>query len=418
MKKRNPGNRSSRRPKQRFAPVKAKAQKASVAQKYLDDLRLDFGLQPSVTKVDRYEETLTNIQAQAIARSREAQRKFSFTSTLTDAQVSGMIKRHVKQHFDDGELDLLQQTVGLLTQALKALNLPIPPQPTYGRLPLGSLDAMAIRVPGTADHLIVFHEGVFEFLHFYCRILSSAMAIQNTFGNFIAVMSGENEVAEAIRSNEDVRDNFTETMDQYLLNGSAIKAKAASLALEAWTITSIFLNLSEIFVLGHELGHIDKGHLAEARRLHLSLGPTDVEATIPALAQEYEADQMGLWYSTKWAAYSEKSGNFFSFRFVGPAVALSAMHVAERALSIIATGEERDLARISHPSPRQRFDAIYQPGEVFNGYPGAILLAKDVWAASEALLQVYRPAARKHFDAGREVHRMWKPMVERFKMAS
>jgi hypothetical protein len=127
---------------------------------------------------------------------------------------------------------------------------------------------------------------------------------------------------------------------------------------------------------------------------------------------------VGLWYSTKWAAYSEKSGNFFSFRFVGPAVALSAMHVAERALSIIATGDERDLARISHPSPRQRFDAIYQSDAIFEGYPGAVQLAKDIWAASEALLHIYRPAARGHFEAGREVHRMWKPMVERFKIAS
>jgi hypothetical protein len=412
MKKNNRGGNKGHK-KRNHRPIVVNNDRQKAAKTYLDDLYRDLGLTRSTKKPQSYEDVSGYIERRASGFMSQAGSKLPHHRVPDRKQIKDVVRTYVSKNYQDGQLDLLKQTVGLLTDALKGLNLPIPSQPLYGQLPLGSLNAMSIRVPGTADSLIVFHEGVFEFLHFYVRILASALTIPQISGRAVAMIDGKDQIVETIARRTDAQTAMIDAIDHYLFAGSAVKARAATLGFEASLITSILLSSSEIFVLGHEWGHLEKGHHANAATVSRSIGPRDVVADAPEVEQEYEADERGVWYSTRWVIFAESTGNFQRFFYVGGAVALSAMYVAERALSIIATGREADLARISHPSPRQRFERIYHLSEISKNY-GATKIADDIWAAGEAFLDVYRPVAARHFEEGQEVHRMWKPLVDRF----
>jgi hypothetical protein len=51
----------------------------------------------------------------------------------------------------------------------------LPSRPTLGTLPLGQLNAMAIRVPDTRDFIIVFQTGVFGFLNLLSKVVAASM---------------------------------------------------------------------------------------------------------------------------------------------------------------------------------------------------------------------------------------------------
>jgi hypothetical protein len=58
---------------------------------------------------------------------------------------------------------VMKYLAGQLEKAAKQQKLNLPQMPVYGSLPVGQLNAMAIRVPGSGKHLIAFQHGVFGF---------------------------------------------------------------------------------------------------------------------------------------------------------------------------------------------------------------------------------------------------------------
>jgi hypothetical protein len=97
-------------------------------------------------------------------------------------------------------------------------NLVLPPLACLGILPIGSLDAVALRVPDSLEYLIVFNEGLFTFLYYYAKIITVASKEvglkphgQQDFGRWH--IRGE------------CRDRFRDLFLNYVLHGRAERAK-------------------------------------------------------------------------------------------------------------------------------------------------------------------------------------------------
>jgi hypothetical protein len=153
----------------------------------------------------------------------------------------------------------------------------------FGVLPIGTLDAVALRVPNSSENLIVFNEGMFLFLFLFIKIAITAAAepvVTDSQGNHKFVVSAF------------VKNRLKDLFVSYLLLGHPkhadkwfVKGGDQALHLAILTIAA------EMFFLSHEVTHILSGDLVTLDSTKLESG--NLESFPTPLKAERNADFMG-----------------------------------------------------------------------------------------------------------------------------
>jgi hypothetical protein len=107
----------------------------------------------------------------------------------------------------------------------------------------------------------------------------------------------------------------------------------------------------QLFALGHEYGHILKGHLGQQRPAAGLGGPreADPEELAWSNQEEVEADAQGLSLSV---AAGQSRGHDLPIGFLGADFYFTMTHVLERAISVLRHGHENVSAdATTHPPP-------------------------------------------------------------------
>jgi hypothetical protein len=149
-------------------------------------------------------------------------------------------------------MSILNDLMGKIRQVYLDTKTEPPIFPCIGVLPIGTLDAVALRVPNSDETLVVFNEGVFLFLYILAKIATVSASSPETKGS-----NGRWHVQIPLECRERFRDLFL----SYVLHGKPNRA-------EQWFIEPRFLitlqnvtTAAELFLLAHELKHIRAGDL-------------------------------------------------------------------------------------------------------------------------------------------------------------
>jgi hypothetical protein len=170
-----------------------------------------------------------------------------------------------------------------------------------GTLPISSPNAMAIAVPGTAEHVVVFQRGLPLLLNRMCKIALEAdfnIKPESYPGLRLQEDGWEERYRQAIR--ESIIENDTPLMHLIglmfftIVKGDPSLAPPHHVSISVSTARLILLYHVELFIIGHELAHIGRGHLdSDNKRTIVDANGDQHEMIATESAQEIEADILG-----------------------------------------------------------------------------------------------------------------------------
>lgn len=243
----------------------------------------------------------------------------------------------------------------------------IPNRPVFGTLPSHRVNAMSIALPQSNEYLIVFESQMFNFLNSMSKIVARAIPFKGSEGEFSLFSPDDINVDKTYIDNVCITDLFSEVILSYLSQG---KSEHGYLLEEKYELLANgLLQYSEIFVLGHEYGHIIAGHLSKGKKQAISLYGKKLEEVVFDMVQELEADNIGLGIMLG-VANKELMGNLrmmsdrernldeqtrhMSPRLWGGDFFFSCAEVLERSIALLRTGDESNRPIGPHPPAWRR----------------------------------------------------------------
>ncbi|MEU7963547.1 hypothetical protein AB0D09_08790 [Streptomyces sp. NPDC049097] len=230
-------------------------------------------------------------------------------------------------------------------------------RPVLGMLETGEINAVTLLAPDMLTHLVVFESGLADF----ANLFSKAVALAMPFGDFgkgkIGFSVNLDNVRRHLADSPDAIRRFREVVLAYLLKGEPGQAPQYFAPHPIDMQASMLRDGLELFVLGHEYGHVLANHLADSHNPRRLLGTALGELTEVTWKweQEHEADLLG------WLLCAQVMNEKYVLPFSHACVELffSACEVLERALSLLVMGRN-DLRHASptHPPISSRRDVV------------------------------------------------------------
>ncbi len=247
---------------------------------------------------------------------------------------------------------ILVELAGHIETATTQVRLPVPRRPVLGSLPHGRVNAVTILVPGTDEHLVLFESQMFLFALLLSKAVARALPLTSRDGEWLGFSVEQGAIEERIDSDESVPRRFTEVVLAYATTGRPGDAPRYVEDGPRGVIAGHLREALELFVLGHEYGHVVAGHLTAAAGRTALLPGEGVEALEYSWRQEHEADIYGSLLST--AAMQTVKRLDAGLSYWGSDLFFSAMDVMDRAVSLLRTGDETRQTIGSHPPAGQR----------------------------------------------------------------
>jgi hypothetical protein len=273
------------------------------------------------------------------------------------------------------------------------------PTPTFGTLETGQVNAMTIAVPGAGDHVIVFEEQLFIFALLMSKAVAQAVPYREEDGQYRFAVGDDDIIAEMTR-NSAAQHRFNQALLAYAVSGRTTDAPQYVLEdVVQMRLTAWLLDAMELFVVGHEYGHVLLGHLTETNAQRRML-PADVpvDEIEYSWLQEHAADRIGMMLSIK--AMGEKHGVDLSIGACGAALFLGSMDVMDRAVSLLRHGDHTLQRLSSHPPSCDRLAvlrAVLTDELGAEAAAGPIMFGERIgfvmerfWAAARPLLEELR----------------------------
>lgn len=222
-----------------------------------------------------------------------------------DRQLAGRLRGVLKQRLakaaadrpsryqDPSTYSILTSLATHVEEAATAAGIDLPPRTVFGTLPLGQFNAMAIRVPRTEEHIIVFQDGVFGFLNLLSKAVSTCFPETDGGEGKISFSVHPADIDAHLDRNSEPIERLQQFLDAYVLKGHPDLAAPYILTGTHQAMAAMMLDSAELFVMGHEYAHVIQGHLNQEHIPHEGL-EGDIEVASHPLVQELEADILGL----------------------------------------------------------------------------------------------------------------------------
>lgn len=172
-----------------------------------------------------------------------------------DADVKAIISEQLPTPYEDPvAFFLLKRRMHEIDKARAALGYPVSQELKFGTLPLINVNARTFAVPGSTDHIIAFQPYLLVFALKMTRVALRPTRMDHEGG----IDHSPFTARQIIQSDHDVNDAFCDT----LLNFQHFRRSKSSYQLspDYEEITEGLSEAAQLFVLGHELGHIIAKH--------------------------------------------------------------------------------------------------------------------------------------------------------------
>ncbi|MFH8591634.1 hypothetical protein [Streptomyces rimosus] len=230
-------------------------------------------------------------------------------------------------------------------------------RPVLGSLDTGEINAVTLLAPDARTHLVIFESELFTFANLFSKAVAMAMPFEDAGGGRTAFSVHPDKVRRHLKHSPDAILRFADVVRAYLFEGEPSRARPYHAPHPIDVQAAILRDGLELFVLGHEYGHVLLDHLAESQSPRRVPGTADGELTEVTWKwkQEHDADTLGWFLCTK--VMTEKYD--LAFSHAGTELFFSACEVLERALSLLVEGRsEAHPASPTHPPIAERRDAL------------------------------------------------------------
>ena len=201
------------------------------------------------------------------------------------------------------------------------------------------LEPSPAALPSSAEHVLFMGQGTFAFCNYWSKIFSSAMA------EIGKLPPEEHKSPEAMLSKlkqGSVLVDATRLAVRYAYFDSLLGFGRVEQPQELMGFRVLLVNAMEIFVVGHEIGHL-LGYEAHPETQGIPPGAD-------AKSHELDCDAVGLAIST---AYGVREENAFAFQLIGPLLLFYALRTCDQVKAILL--DETPTPSESHPSHEERF---------------------------------------------------------------
>jgi hypothetical protein len=258
------------------------------------------------------------------------------------------------------------------------------PIPLFGTLPIGELNAMAIKVPESDEYLIAFQQGVFGFANLLTKAVAASLPATTGEDGSLKFSTDLDLVEAKWEEDSEPLRRLDEFLAAYLIAGDPHAAEQYFLEPPFSLFSQMLLDAFELFIFGHELGHVVAGHLNSSPDQTQQLGPSKVERLSPSWEMEFEADYIG--FALALQAMGEQKFDA-ALSYAGVDLFFSSIEIVTRALTTLVYGEARAVpASKSHPPPDLRREMLRQHLDQIGDDQAAS--ARDLAATSEKLLEL------------------------------
>jgi hypothetical protein len=300
--------------------------------------------------------------------------------------------------------------LGLLKDIEKSaiqLSMEIPQLPIMGTLNSGRVNAMAIAVPNSDEYIIVFEFQVFMFALLFCKAIALAIPDLGEKDGMWHFSLNMQDIEKEINNNKNAIQRFSEVLSAYLLFGVPGKAPPYSPKHTVSLLANILYTSMELFIMGHEYGHIQRNHFTQSSRMSIKIGQKDVQELRPEWKKEIEADIIGLQLSTH--AMLGK-GYPLDLCISGAGLFFNCMDVVEKGLSLLRTGGDKNNISTTHPPNSVRGELINKfltdtiPKEEIEG---PMQTSNTIGKITELLWEKSKPLFRKLHEEGKKPAKSW-----------
>jgi len=247
---------------------------------------------------------------------------------------------------------------GKVERAMAKIGRPVDAFPTFGTLPLNQVNARVMRVQGSDEFLVAFQHGVFAFANQLTKAVAASFVKDGTPPS-VVIKNGSPpdgysrfgyelaEVEQRWDDNDEPVRRFRALLNRYLLDGDPFAAQYFLDDPSQTTLAAIFRDSFELFLFGHEMGHIMADHLSRGQCEALVLDSMEYEQLNPNWQMELEADAIGCQLAIRAMI---DSGYDVAMGFFGIDLFFTAQEIVDRALAMLSHGRP-DLLResTSHP---------------------------------------------------------------------
>jgi hypothetical protein len=205
-----------------------------------------------------------------------------------------------------------------IERAARSLRMGLSAPPLFGTLPVGSMNAFALRVRGTT--ITLFHVGMFNFLNQISKVVALAVPLEGEATRRSAAarpgaprarrrVAGRRRsgspppktfvlaaraAADRLSARPEVGRRFQNVVEAYLVEGDPLASRRFVVSGARQLLVHQLLTSAELFVLSHEYGHVILGHLEGRRGRRTSLAHREVRTLPYGWEEEYAADIKGL----------------------------------------------------------------------------------------------------------------------------
>lgn len=245
---------------------------------------------------------------------------------------------------------LLNTLFAKIDETAKRINCKIAKRPIIGTAFSKSFNAFAVRVPDTKENVIVFESELFTLCNLLAKIIASCLP-DFKIGEKVSFSYTKDRIENHLRTNPIISQRFADFVDNAILEGQPNKTKQYFLSDIVGKLHYELLNSLELFIVGHEYGHIFAGHLDKAILVKTMIGDEEFSKIKPDWQMEYEADFHGV----NLLVNSDNSRNFLPFSILGPELFFTFIDITERANALIYQGKEvRSSGDDEHPATYDR----------------------------------------------------------------
>jgi hypothetical protein len=319
---------------------------------------------------------------------------------------------------DPLDQQLLERIVEEARQRVALIgNASFPERTLVGSLPIGQMNAFTLHIPETDEYLILFQRGLFGLLNLLARAITSIWP-EGPPGPGAPLLASRDVLAENLRKHPDPAGYLVAVLEHALIRGnpSGFPVLPESTARSGMKET-LLLN-AEVFILGHEYGHIQRNHFEPQREVSVTHGNRAFSATSRSHQQEYAADLTGFEYANRFGTLNPVQQYL---AYCGTCLFLSCQDLVEDALTLLGGMNDAHRARDTHPAGARRREAICNVLRFQIGNENAELLERGYAEMHWILEEFWRLAKPRWADlvqGGAVASPIWATAVESYERPS
>jgi hypothetical protein len=356
-------------------------------------------------------ETLAELQRQAIAdfglptMTKDLVGDWAEISEMVEAEprlpkpnwlapFTGVFKALSKTEPQTPKQDLLDQSLilaahdALVSRSAHISNYELPKAVVFGSLPIGQMNAITIEMEETGEYLVLFQSGLFGVLNLLAWIVAEAWPEASPPGGALGLVADGDTLLENT-DEERAAARLNEILEHALILGNPRAVRVGQMARNYAGLKETILLHAEMFVIGHEFGHVTRHHFSVERRRETS-GNLALTVQSRSRQEEFAADLSSLESMT--AVYTQRPDQLW-LSYLGACFFLTCQDVIEDALAAFPAQDMVARLRDSHPTGAQRRLALtnalrssvghQNAGFLENSYAGIQSLIDHVWARAK-----------------------------------